>query len=358
MPEVTVIAPVVTGKRKKPHKAFRVDREKFGFTWSCPVDEAEHPFDKGHSRAKFVLEWLLKELQLIHGPEILYTISQEEHVGGKHHYHAWIKGPRFETTNPRKWDFGDPPVHPNIITPGRKWEDYVAKGENGVAKVIGENLITNHWVNSVWARAAESKTAEAGAAILWAERPRDMLMYAHNITRNLETRLAGPVPSAPEWHGPYQIGPFVGHSWETRSMLIWGEPNGGKTQLAGYLLRSLRDPQGAPYKVFTVNGNINRLRQWNGRDALLFNDCYFTEAGVDHQLSRIITDVVDGGTVRVLYGAVTIPPGVPRIFTANCEHPFRNPYDAVYGRRVTSYYWPGPSSGSSAAVVSQESDEL
>ena len=62
--------------------------------------------------------------------------------------------------------------------------------------------------------------------------------------------------------------------------------------------------------------------QGYGEGSLLFDDVYCDQ---DLQLSRDISDVMEGSDIRVLYGMVHIPPGTHRIFTANRDPLFPDP---------------------------------
>jgi hypothetical protein len=76
--------------------------------------------------------------------------------------------------------------------------------------------------------------------------------------------------------------------------------------------------------------------------------------GADPEQSKEVTDVENGGSIKMRYKDVTIPPGVRRVFVHNIEHPFRNPSGAVYGRRLVTHVISGPIAAAQAAVFEAE----
>ena len=96
---------------------FRVQRTKFGLTYSCPVNATENPIDSREELLAFLVD------KFGTGE---YVIATELHENGKKHYHVYIKfHTKVDSTSASLFDFKG--VHPNIITPGKGWIDYCVK---------------------------------------------------------------------------------------------------------------------------------------------------------------------------------------------------------------------------------------
>lgn len=121
---------------------------------------------------------------------------------------------------------------------------------------------------------------------------------------------------------------------DTHAALLHGPPGVGKTSFAIYYMRHI-----CGCEPFVVTGTLNSLKfnHWNGSDPLIFDDMFFAGDKDDPQLSNTLTTVFEPRTLRVLYGTIDIPAGVPRIFLSNYAHPFKNAGGSVYGRRVQSF---------------------
>lgn len=292
---------------------FRVDRRKFGFTWSCPVTADENPISS--------TEVILTFLNGI-GPS-KYIICCEKHESGKLHYHAWVAfDTKIDTTKASFFDICG--VHPNIILPKGGWLDYVKKHGD---------FITNLEPDP-WSHALAQTTADEALEVLWTKRPRDMCLNAHNVERNVRSRFC--LPQVPVFTGPF--GPTfhsaaAGWNRATHSLHLWGPAGCGKTSFAKTL-----------FPNFTyVKGSIQRLRKIRFDLPLILDDLS-GQQGLEYDELKVLTDIVDGGSIRLLWGEVTIPPGLPRIFLSNTKLPFGefDPDKAIYGRRVRTRYCPRP----------------
>lgn len=172
--------------------------------------------------------------------------------------------------------------------------------------------------------------------------PLECLKFGATMEANWKRYGAGARPDKDD-QGP--AGPYPKHfypvpEWDNkkRSLLIHGLPGGQKSSFAQYYMR-----HHCKVLPFTLCGDINALRPFSlaTHGGLIFDDFDFTD-GFPDAFSRSITDVEATVDVRVLYGTVEIPKGTPRIFTSNDQFPFRNPGEAVYGRRVQSWYVGAP----------------
>lgn len=286
--------------------AFRLQRKQVGLTYSCPVADQAHPIEN--------VEVIRDELLARYG-HAMYTISREEHESGQPHFHAHFTfDAKLDSTDPRCMDIAG--VHPNIVKGGPAWENYIRKDND---------FITNKAVNS-YAVALEAATPEEGLEILWKQKPQDMLKFGETIERNLRKRFAPASPYQP-YLGPY--GQWIDWNFKKFSLLIWGPSGGGKTQFARWLMAHLF---GDYIFVKKNHEELKKVTQWK---PFLFDEVYLIEK--EAALSREITDVENGGSISCRNFDGTIPSDIPRVFTSNYEFPFKNPREAVYGRRVISF---------------------
>lgn len=87
-----------------------------------------------------------------------------------------------------------------------------------------------------------------------------------------------------------------------------------------------------------AKGGIDSLKGIDTGVPFIFDEVNMHLPRFNPDDSREITCVEGGGTVTARNTDVEIPPGVPRIFTSNMEFPFKNPGEAVYGRRVIMHH--------------------
>jgi len=290
---------------------FRVNRAKFGLTYSCPVTASVNPITSAVDLLKFLTDKF--------GTSD-YIIGTELHQNGKNHYHCYMKfHTKVDSTNCKLFDFKG--VHPNIITPGKGWIDYCAKA--------GE-YITNFYERDPYATALRQDNLQEAISYLWQKRPKDMCHSAHNIEDNLRKKFKNTQPQL-RYAGPFPEKFYPpDYNRSTHSLLLVGPPGIGKTQFARYLLGD------CDY----VKSKLEALRACQFDKPILFDEICMLgtdKKPIDPEESKEITDVENGGTLSARYRDINIPPGVTRIFCSNMEYPFRNPNEAVYGRRVVSH---------------------
>jgi len=300
---------------------FRIQRKAVGLTYSCPRNDPrcqqltapEHVPDCDCKNPLSQSDILIKLEQ----PGCDWLIGRELHQNGTEHYHVYIKyADKLDISDPRHFDiFG---VHPNIIDgiPGKGWMAYCAKHKD---------YDSNFWEVNSWTTALAQPTAEEAITFLWQKEPMEMCKNAHNIINNINKRLRSVFPRT-IYEGPYQRHFYPAH-WnpKTHSLLITGPAGVGKTQFAKYIFGDHE----------YVKGSLEGLRRCTFTKPIIFDE--ISMLGKDPEQSKEITDVENGGTISMRYNDVEIPPGVPRIFLHNISHPFRDPNNAVYDRRVISY---------------------
>lgn len=267
---------------------FRVNRKKFGFTYSCPVIEGENPIS-----SKEVLLEFLEGL----GP-LKYIIAAEPHKDGKAHYHVNAKyDAAIQTTNPLYFDCCG--VHPNIIKPGAGWESYCVKEKD---------YITNYYERGTFKRAAEADSWDQAAGILWEREPKFMLQHGEQCERNWKRRkTAGArdlVFYGPAWRGPDEWDP------SKKALIITGAAGAGKTQWA---LDWARRNGGTYLKC----GHYQKIKGYKDQRCLIFDDACASLNNQDVSTWISLTDVEQERDLRVLHGCVSVPAGVPKIFLTN-----------------------------------------
>lgn len=283
---------------------FRCSRKKYGFTWSCPVDLDQHPFDRDN-----VLEYILGELQLLATIK-WYTIAREKHESGKWHYHASIEfEENYQTRNERFADIDG--VHPNIIKPGKGWLNYCKKDND---------FITNY-EESIYKRAREAATWDEASNILW-EDPKFMLQFGQSAERNWKRRRLGECCDV-VYYGPSIRQP---EEWDPakQTLIIKGPSGVGKTQWALEFGRR----NGGYLKI----GHYQKLKDWNGERVIIFDDCDDSLNAQDVSTWISITETESTRDFRVLHGVVTIPPVIKIILTNGALTPRDNAAGAVARR--------------------------
>lgn len=211
-----------TAKQKREARAaakaagesgFRLQRHKVGLTYSCPVDAEQNPIS---SREQ------IRDVLVERYGQAIWTISVELHENGKNHYHANFKfDNKLDVLDSHCMDIEG--VHPNIINPGKGWENYVRKQ--------GE-FITN-MSSCPFAEATAMESVHSALQHLWQQRPQDMCKHGESIERNLRKHFA-PVVVYQPYNGPYEH--WIDWEHTKMSLLIWGPPGGGKTQYARWLM--------------------------------------------------------------------------------------------------------------------------
>lgn len=273
---------------------FRVNRKSVGLTYAAPTDREENPIASN--------EMLLAELNKTCTPPERYMIGMELHPSNnKLHYHVYIEWDyKVDIKNERHFDVAG--VHPNIISvkSKKKWMRYCSKEGN---------TLTN-FSTCPWKRALQASSDAEAMDILWDEKPMDMAKHGHMIEKNIKKRRYQP-PEPIVYCGPFgnnfQIPREVFE--KNLALIVRGESGIGKTQWARYVASHTWGD------YLYVKGSLQGLRNYQGEKCIIFDD--LTIHGDDVMKYNALMDVESGGTVRVLYGSVDIPPGVYRIFLTN-----------------------------------------
>lgn len=260
---------------------FRVNRKKFGMTWSCPTGDADNPIpDTGA---------VVDLLEAVNG-KCMYSVAEEHHKDGKRHYHAWVKYDKvFNSVDSRVFDLHG--VHPNVVTPGNGWLHYVQKDEPG--KVLVENL-----PKSVFTEASRKRTWEEASSMLWEAEPKWMLQHAKVAKVNFEQR------KQVSEKGIVYYGPWPKIEWDpSRTLVLRGPAGCGKTQWAKYLARH----SGAEWLY--VKGPVDKAKSYyHGQQMLIFDDISPFEKWTVNDWCSLF-DTENGGSVNLRNSPLDLDPG-------------------------------------------------
>lgn len=292
--------------------AFRIDRKRVGLTYSCPVLFEENPIPS----REYIRDTLTEKFG-----QNLHIVCNELHESGKKHYHAQFNfDDKIRVTDPLAFDLKG--IHPNILAPGKGFEGYVAK--------TGE-YITNYFKRNPYAAAIATGSVSAGLELIALSDPGAYLRFRSQFESNLRNHLAQARRSVNIYDGPY-LPSWYPVDWKpyTHSLLLWGPPGRYKTQYARYLMSHLFG------EYDYIKGSHESVKKLSFTRPFIHDDVYMVGSLQPASNSREITDVESGGNIICRQSNVDIPPGIARIFISNLSHPFQNPSDSVYHRRLLS----------------------
>lgn len=295
---------------------FRFTGKTYGLTYS----------DAGSIESKEALHTFLQVLLGVHH----CCVCRELHENGEQHFHVSGRlDHKLEITDCHFFDYtGDDGVtkHPNIVKGGPAWLHYVMKGS--------DYMTTYPIKQNVMADALACSSTEKALDHIMSHDAGSYVKFGTGIERNLQRHFSRKSKvQVPRWFGPYPAGRYP-PDWNpyTHALHLWGPPGSGKTCFAQHLLREHFGD--CDY----VKAHIESLKALQFCKPFVFDEAMFLTQPA--ATSREITDVVSGGVVHARYNAITIPPGIPRIFVSNQRWVFKNPDDSVYNRRLIQYEMP------------------
>lgn len=257
-------------------------------------------------------------------------VSRELHENGEQHFHVSGRcDHKIETTDCHHFDIIDDDgkcQHPNIVKGGNAWLNYVMKAHDYVT--------TYPTKPNVMADALACPSTERALDHIMQHDAGSYVKFGTSIEKNLQRHYSRTSKvSVPRWCGPYPAGRYP-PNWNphTHSLHLWGPPGSGKTCFAQHLLREYFGD--CDY----VKAHIESLKSLQFCKPFVFDEAMFLLH--PSATSREITDVVSGGVIHARYNAITIPPGIPRVFVSNQRWVFKNPDDSVYDRRLVQYEMP------------------
>jgi len=288
-------AKTTKSKAKKPE--FRVNSCQIFITYSQCTKSPEE-----------VLKFLETKFKLEK-----YIVAQENHKDGNKHIHAYILLPnesKPDIRDPRFLDFDG--FHPNF-TGCRSWKNvvkYVTKDGNYLtnfeAEVIRKLILDNTKAGELHLQArdlARDGKVEDGLKLLEnIKTARDLSMHGDAIERNL--RALKRQKTEPK----FSLDLFkVSFEWDkTKTLVLWGPTNTGKTSLAKALL---------PNALFVRHIDVLKEYKTGLYSGIIFDDMEFKHWPRGPQIHLVDTDNVS--QINVKHSCAIIPEGTPRIITTN-----------------------------------------
>jgi len=273
-------------KKEKP-KAFRIQYKFIGLTYSqCPIEK------------EVLLERLQGILSLSGYQLVTYYIVQEFHQDGRPHLHAWIElGQKPNIQNCNYFDIDE--YHPNIGKYKKNWIwNYLKK--------FDKEPVTN--VCPGYIQLAIDGQYDAAVEQVQQLEPRTYVCFKTKIESNLKA--LGKRKREPKVFPPPIDGMVMPEGWEPtkKTLIICGDTDIGKTNWAKTWC-SINN------KSWMKICQIDKLREYDGEDVIIFDDCEFAHTPRTNQIH--VTTVEEESQVHCRYSPAEIPPGVIRIFTCN-----------------------------------------
>lgn len=309
---------------------FRVDRKKFGLTYSCPAALDRNPIAS--------CEALRDKLVEKHGVAV-YAICEEMHKDAdgeehetKNHFHVYIAFEvKVNSTNARVFDVDG--VHPNILnrTPGNGWLAYVL-GKDGKVQVRN---ITN-MQDDPYAEAfliAASKSVDEAMRMLTRKRPRDVAINGRSVRANLTAH--GSLQRDRRWtgrHRPRIKSPWPA-TWNGKTKWIEGPSGVGKTSWAKYWMHL--ETNGDYLYVKGHPDGVKKLKPHH--KGIIFDDMTIPQTWTEPDYNSLL-DVENGGMINLRYGAVNIPADVKRLILSNPGNMYI-PDAPALNRRYDKHSW-------------------
>jgi len=255
----------------------------------------------------------LELIQKVVGLEV-YLIAQEQHMDGTYHLHCYLRlEKKINCRNERFFDlsYENNVYHPNIqsVRSPKAVIKYVCKDGKYVTNMsqhtIDEAIKNNVKVGDLYAEAMDKakESFEDGMKVLeHAKTYRDLAIHGEAIERNMRARKKQ--KTTPK----YTLDQFkLTFEWDkTKTLVLWGPTNTGKTSLAKALL---------PNALFVRH--IDALKEYKSGnyEGIVFDDMSFKHWPREGQIHLLDTDNVS--QINVKHSIAIIPEGTPRIITTN-----------------------------------------
>ena len=291
------ISPEAVETQKKP-KSFRLNSQTLFLTYpKCPVEPSV----------------MLEQLEKIVKLEV-YLIAQEQHMDGSFHLHCYLRlDHKMNIKDERKFDIkvNGELYHPNIqsVRSPKSVIKYVCKDGKYVTNMsqttIDEAIRNNVKVGDLYQEAMlkAKESLEEGMKVLEHSKTfRDLAIHGEAIERNLGKQ------KRQKTEPKFTLDKFkVSFEWDkTRTLVLWGPTNTGKTSLAKALL---------PNALFVRH--IDALKEYKTGmyEGIVFDDMSFKHWPREAQIHLLDTDNVS--QINVKHSIAIIPEGTPRIITTN-----------------------------------------
>lgn len=240
-----------------------------------------------------------------------YIIAQESHKDGNKHIHAYLLlKNKLNTRDCKYFDFDG--FHPKFEG-CRTWKKvicYVTKEGNYITNyekdIIDKIILENMKPGELHAKArkvAEEKSVEEGLEVLNnVKTVRDLNIHGEAIERNFRSL------KRQHTEPKYTLDKFKANfEWnQTRTLVLWGPTNTGKTSLAKALL---------PRALFVRH--IDALKEYRTGKyvGIIFDDMSFKHWPREAQIHLVDTENVS--QINVKHSIAIIPEGTPRIICHN-----------------------------------------
>lgn len=252
-------------------------------------------------------------LEFLNGKVVIdkYIIAQENHKDGNKHIHAYILlSKKINIRDARYFDIKE--FHPKVEG-CRSWKNvvkYVTKDGNYISnydsdvlkRLINDNMKVGELYEKARELAKDGKVKEGVAVLEHSKTVRDLVIHGNAIQKNL--RALAVKRRAPD----FSIDDFdLNFEWDrTKSLVLWGPTNTGKTSIAKALL---------PRALFVTHKD--RLKEYDEDEyeGLIFDDMSFKHWPREAQIH--IVDYDNDRQIDVKHGMAVIPAKTPRIFTTN-----------------------------------------
>lgn len=290
----------VSGKFKKPFQS-----QEVGLTYArCPLTKED---------------LLSKLMELNNYPE-LYHIVREKHKERPEdtpttcmwHLHVWMRlKKRPKIWNPRYFDVLGLPwegssltvYHPSFGKKNRGWINHYLRKED-------KDPLTNMGADYV-GLAVQGKADEARAAFI-KQHPKEYMISRLKVEQSIKA--LGKRKRPPEDYRPLtsfdqnMLSLDIADWDKNKCLVLRGRPNTGKTSFAKSLLASLG-------LSFMFISHLDKLKDYDGEDALLFDDMEFGHLPRATQIALL--DVECDRSVHCRHRTAEIPHGTIRVFVSN-----------------------------------------
>lgn len=276
-------------------KSFRVNTTQLFFTYSQCDKTPEQ-----------ILEFIKSKVGVKN-----YIVAQEQHKDGGKHIHAYILlEKKINCRDCKYFDFDG--FHPSFEG-CRSWTKvvkYVTKDgkyitnydQETINKLISQNTKSGEIHLQARNLARDGKWKEGLELLENPKTARDLSMHGDAIERNLRSL------KKQKTEPRYSLDLFkVNFEWDrTKTLVLWGPTNTGKTSLAKALL---------PNALFVRHKDALKEYKCGEYEGIIFDDMSFKHWPREAQIHLLDTDNVS--QIDVKHSIAIIPEGTPRIITTN-----------------------------------------
>lgn len=279
----------------KKKKGFRLNSQQIFLTYS----QCDTPTNE-------ILDFISKKVELDK-----YIIAQELHKDGNKHIHCYLLlKKKVDIRDERFFDYKE--FHPKVEG-CRSWKNvikYVTKEGNYISnydkemldKIINDNMKVGDLYLKARSLAKDGKVKDSIIVLEHSKTVRDLTIHGNAIQKNLRSL------AVKRKEPDYSIDNFsINFEWDrTKSLVLWGPTNTGKTSLAKALL---------PRALFITHKDRLKDYDEDEYEGLIFDDMSFKHWPREAQIH--IVDFDNDRQIDVKHGMAMIPAKTPRIFTTN-----------------------------------------